>query len=826
MRVGEKFERGRPPDDAELQKARGNLASVLHALGDLQGARALEEEVLEVLSRSLPDEHRDLQMARMNLASTLLLLGQVQDARALLERVVETWARELPEHHSDLLLAQSNLAAALSLTGELSGARELLERVLDVQVRTLTADHPNTQSTQQTLVDTLRRLGDLERSIALGESVVQSLRRALPEEQQRLQEARLGLAWSLAHVAARADPGGPARRSAMRRCAELVEATCAAQSRSAHTAILTSSGREATARCESMRASIGFALSAAAGFGVCEPDGALDQAAFALAETTRGASVVAAEWMRRTAGDPRHAKLRAALRARSHELAQIAQRGTASDEFHRAVAAREAAERDLVALAREMPAGEALASSVDARQLAATLSERDALVCYRRYERTVIDPTSEPAGASDTTNPDRTEPVLCAHVVRRSSASTLDRVELGSIDRIGEAVAAWRSSLGVGAELRGVSASHGVATSSSDDASRALRERVFDPLRSSLAGADRLILVLDDVLHLVPMDALVDEGASDANGEPARLGDRWSIETRATAAELISRPSRPAGSNDLLVIGGVEYGHAPIVVAAVVGKSAASDARGILRGGAWERGFTELPATLEEARSIADLHASRWGDAAPRSLLSGADATRDRLVNLAPKMRWLHVATHGWFAPASIPSWDDAEPLDLKSGLGRRSAGDEEVRGMSPMLLCGIALAGASLPADALARVPGLITAEEISALDLSSCELAVLSACDTSVGASRAGQGVASLQRALQMAGARSVLASLWKVPDEATKELMLEFYRRLWIEKKPKHRALWEAKTALREARDERGAPKYTTRDWAAWVLTGAPD
>jgi hypothetical protein len=93
------------------------------------------------------------------------------------------------------------------------------------------------------------------------------------------------------------------------------------------------------------------------------------------------------------------------------------------------------------------------------------------------------------------------------------------------------------------------------------------------------------------------------------------------------------------------------------------------------------------------------------------------------------------------------------------------------------MLLCGLALAGANLPADAIGRYPRLVTAEEISGWDLSNCELAVLSACDTNVGERRAGQGVASLQKALHMAGARTVITSLWKVPDEATKDLMLDF-------------------------------------------------
>ncbi len=191
---------------------------------------------------------------------------------------------------------------------------------------------------------------------------------------------------------------------------------------------------------------------------------------------------------------------------------------------------------------------------------------------------------------------------------------------------------------------------------------------------------------------------------------------------------------------------------------------------------------------------------------------------------LAPGATAPPIKVDGHAAP--VRSAADPEPIDTQLDSGTRMSGEERIRGMSPMLLCGLALAGANLPEDELGRIPGLISAEELSTLDLTRCELAVLSACDTNVGLRRAGQGVASLQKALHMAGARTVLTSLWKVPDEATKELMLDFYRRIWVEKKPKAQALWEAKMKIRNATDERGRPLYTTRDWAAWVLTGDPD
>ena len=85
--------------------------------------------------------------------------------------------------------------------------------------------------------------------------------------------------------------------------------------------------------------------------------------------------------------------------------------------------------------------------------------------------------------------------------------------------------------------------------------------------------------------------------------------------------------------------------------------------------------------------------------------------------------------------------------------------------------------------------------------LDLSFCELAVLSACESNVGLVRAGQGIMSLQRALGIAGARGSITSLWKVDDLATQLLFTEFYRLLWEEKMPPAEALHCAKLWLRK-------------------------
>jgi CHAT domain-containing protein len=303
---------------------------------------------------------------------------------------------------------------------------------------------------------------------------------------------------------------------------------------------------------------------------------------------------------------------------------------------------------------------------------------------------------------------------------------------------------------------------------------------------------------------------------------------------RSSLLEILQPPSSPRADPLLLALGGADFDHHRASAERPAGSAdervdlprRPSEGAGVLRGGAWEAGFAPLPGTLAEARGIARTFQDVFGRDASQLVLEGPGASTPALREGAHGARWLHLATHGWFAPESVRSRADPELVAEDDARWLRQDVGARVRSMSPMLLCGLALAGANLPAGPDGRIAGLVTAQELATLDLSSCELAVLSACDTNVGIRRAGQGVASLQRALHMAGARSVITSLWKVPDETTKELMLDFYRRMWVEKKPKWQALKEAKRKLRDAKDEHGDPKYGLRDWAAWVLTGEPD
>jgi CHAT domain-containing protein len=137
------------------------------------------------------------------------------------------------------------------------------------------------------------------------------------------------------------------------------------------------------------------------------------------------------------------------------------------------------------------------------------------------------------------------------------------------------------------------------------------------------------------------------------------------------------------------------------------------------------------------------------------------------------------------------------------------------------MLRSGLALAGANTWLNA-GNPPeeaedGLLTAEDVTGLDLLATELVVLSACETGLGYVQLGEGVFGLRRAFVLAGAKTLVMSLWKVPDEQTRELMVNFYQRL-LAGEGRADALRHAQLDLKARYPE---PFY----WGAFICQGDP-
>lgn len=212
-------------------------------------------------------------------------------------------------------------------------------------------------------------------------------------------------------------------------------------------------------------------------------------------------------------------------------------------------------------------------------------------------------------------------------------------------------------------------------------------------------------------------------------------------------------------------------------------------------------GLEYLPGTKAEAESIAKVVNTSDAENIHADLMLGKDGTESSFKSLdGQHKKIVHVATHGFYNDGDAAS--------------------------NPLTRCGLYFAGADniLQGEALPTGvdDGVLTAQEISSMDLRGLNLVGLSACQTGEG-EISGDGVFGLQRGFKKAGAQSLLMSLWPVDDAATCLLMTEFYKN-WINKgKTKRESLELAKHTVRMHKEKGwNDPKY----WAAFILLDALD
>jgi tetratricopeptide (TPR) repeat protein len=386
---------------------------------------------------------------------------------------------------------------------------------------------------------------------------------------------------------------------------------------------------------------------------------------------------------------------------------------------------------------------------------------------------------------------------------------------------------------------------------------RALAAAVFDPLLPALQGCDRLVIAPDGLLAHVPFEILPLDGGG-------LLCDRFRTSYVGAGRDLL-RPTEglPLPAAPPAVVAAPDYDlTAP-------GRFVSRQTLGAIGMMTCGQRFLELLSRYEPLDGAAE-----EGEVVGKILgvkpLTGAEATRRAVLALSSP-RLLHLATHGYAPDGMMPK---EETMRMLASLDFGTMG----KSVDPLYQSGLALTGinwksniirhilatsdpsdveestddyfrqikhdrdvisrslhafikgddgddedndAANPAtDCLAPPPdcgdGRLTAADINRMDLRGTEVVTLSACVTALGVLRDGDGVQGLTRSFLISGARTVVSSLWNVPDRQTVPLMREFYRGL-MSGADREEALWTAREKLRKRYPDQ--PRY----WAAFVLYG---
>jgi CHAT domain-containing protein/Tfp pilus assembly protein PilF len=329
----------------------------------------------------------------------------------------------------------------------------------------------------------------------------------------------------------------------------------------------------------------------------------------------------------------------------------------------------------------------------------------------------------------DSSNP-YGDPRYIAFVLRKNGE--VKWRDLGAAAPIDKAIAAMRDSF---------------RTASSIDwegDARSLYDLVYKPIREFTGDARHLLVSPDGELNLVPFEAMMSETGR-------FLIEDYSVSYLSSGRELsrlgVARPSK----GPPLIVANPAFGFS--LPSKAGAEKASAGGRGAAVHPISETYFAPLSGSEQEANAIRSVF--------PNATLLKGDKATESAVKATAAPTILHVATHGYFLR------NDEEVRDPGSDYD------------NPLLLSGLALAGANRR-DARGD-DGILTALEASALNLWGTKLVVLSACDTGVGTVRDGEGVYGLRRSFAIAGAETIVMSLWPVSDQVTRELMTGFYTNL---------------------------------------------
>ncbi len=329
-----------------------------------------------------------------------------------------------------------------------------------------------------------------------------------------------------------------------------------------------------------------------------------------------------------------------------------------------------------------------------------------------------------------------------------------------------------------------------------------LRRRIWDPIAQRIGDAREVVVVPDGPVLRISLSALPDDHG------------RYLIESVPpivlfdTERAFVLPPGEHRPGSGLFAIGGPDFEHGPTSNVAVAPSADRSALRAVTGdcGSSTRARFAQLPSAANEVLGVRRLWQRLNAGAGSSDVrcVIGAEASEEEFKAHAGRAGVVHVATHSFAFRGDC------------SGKGSSAPSD-------PLLRTGLVLAGANrIDARRSPGEDGWLTAAEIATLDLSNNACVVLSACKSAAGATRYGEGVFGLRRALTLAGAGSTVLSLWSIDDLAASRWMRFFYEARWAGSLPPQQAVRAASLAL--LRERRGQGRSTSPAfWGPFVASG---
>lgn len=337
---------------------------------------------------------------------------------------------------------------------------------------------------------------------------------------------------------------------------------------------------------------------------------------------------------------------------------------------------------------------------------------------------------------------------------------------------------------------------------------------VWKPLKEELKGIRNIYFAPSGELHKIGIEYL-------PISKTENICDVYTLHRLSSTRQLAVVQDETKGKNTILY-GGINYDEKSNIIST----DSASIKEPVLRSAFTYRADVDSLSLrnsydyLEGTKKETDLIAEDMKQhSIPYNYYNGTDATEESFKHLdgtRPKM--MHIATHGfYFTEEAVKSQFARPEMELLIDGGRQTGRIVEQK---PMTRSGLLFSGCNRTVRH-EKVPdeeedGILTAQEISMLDLRGLDLVVLSACQTGLGDIVSGEGVFGLQRGFKMAGAKTIIMSLWNVNDESTMKMMTSFYHH-YLEGMSKEKAFHVAQDELRKE-----IPTQQERpDWAAFIM-----